>query len=445
MITVYVKEITPRIDYAFRLIFETILKNEVQFTSDEILFKSVSDAKINYSETDDLGGLFLRPHGILNQNHLQMHYPDLVDWEGEKALFSTTNSFIPFDLFAASFFLVSRFEEYFPGKRDSHNRFMARHSYAGTNGFLEKPVVNIWALKLAHIIEERYKDVTFKRTKFKYVPTIDIDNAWAFKNKGIFRIFMSTGKDIMKGRFSTLKKRFLVVTRVEKDPYDSYDFLSSIFSKYNFRPTYFFLLNNQGKRDRSLSHRNLQYRSLILQLGKKGKIGLHPSYASTRSDNQLIKEIKRFTDITGKPVKRSRQHFLKITLPTTYRRLVDHNVKADYSMCFASRPGFRASIATPFYWFDITKDKTTALKIHPFQVMETTLLHYRSMRTTDAIKKIKSIMDETAKVGGTFCSLWHNESLNDNGQWKGWREVYIQMTAHAANIRDGKEDSIIEE
>lgn len=437
MIHVFITELTPRVEYSIKLIFETILEDEVSFFTNKDEFNSIEGVKINYSNESDLSGLMFKPQGLLGFHHIQTLYPDIIEWKGEKALFAVENSFLPFDIFAASFYLVSRFEEYLPGKRDSHNRFMARHSCAGSNGFLEKPLVNIWAWNLADLIEKEYEGYQFKRSKFKYLPTIDIDNAWAFKNKGFIRITLSFGKDILKRRWKTLHHRFRVVNRVEKDPYDNYDYMESVFSKYNFRPIYFFLLNKKGKKDRSLSHKSLKYRSLILRLGKKGKMGLHPSYASNRNIHQLEKEVKRFTSITGKTVKRSRQHFLKISLPTTYQRLLEQGIQEEYSMCFPSRPGFRASIATPFLWFDITKDKITNLTIHPFQVMDVTLLHYRSMRKVDAVKKIKSLMNETAKVGGTFYSLWHNESLSDHGHWKGWREVYDEMTAHAAELRKG--------
>lgn len=435
MVNIFSTELTPRMEYAFRLIFETLLKDEIQCFQNENDFMQAEGVKINYSELTHLDGYLIKPYGLLQESHLQEQYPRTIDWDGLMAFYPVENSFLPFDIFAASFFLVSRYEEYLPGKRDRHRRFRARDSFAVTHSFLEKPIVNIWALKLAEIIEKDtgYK---FKKTRFKYLPTIDIDNAWAFKNKGLIRITLSIGKDILHGRFRLLRKRFAVVNRIEKDPYDNYDYMTDTFKKYNFRPTYFFLLNRKGKHDRSLSHKNLYYRNLILKLGKQGKIGLHPSYASNNSIKQLKKEIERFRSITGKPVKRSRQHFLKMTMPTTYRNLIANGIRADYSMCFPTRPGFRAGIASSYNFFDILKNETTKLKIHPFQVMDVTLHHYRGMGVTQAQQKIEQLMRETAKVGGTFISLWHNESLSDEGHWKNWRTVYSDMTQLAAELRD---------
>lgn len=435
MINIFSTELTPRMEYIFRLIFEILLKDEFQCYQNEEDFRQAEGIKINYSELAHLDGYQLQPQGLLHENHLQEQHPVMVDWEGTKAFYPVDNSFLPFDIFAASFFLVSRYEEYLPGKRDRYQRFRARDSFAVAHSFLEKPMVNIWVLKLAGIIEKG-SEYQFKKPTFKYLPTIDIDNAWAFKNKGFIRITLSMCKDILKGRFKLLGKRISVVNRLVKDPYDNYDFMRDTFKKYNFRPVYFFLLNRKGKHDRSLSHKNLHYRSLILKSGKQGRIGLHPSYASNKGTKQLKKEIDRFRAITGKPVKRSRQHYLKMTTPTTYRNLIANGIYNDYSMCFPSRPGFRAGIASSYYFFDVLKNETTKLKIHPFQVMDVTLHHYRGMNVTQAKQKIEQLMNETAKVGGTFISLWHNESLSDEGHWEGWRSVYTEMTRLAAKLRD---------
>jgi hypothetical protein len=43
---------------------------------------------------------------------------------------------LPFDPLAATFYLVSRYEEYLPFIPDEHGRFPAKQSFAFSNGFL---------------------------------------------------------------------------------------------------------------------------------------------------------------------------------------------------------------------------------------------------------------------------------------------------------------------
>ncbi|HOO85185.1 MAG TPA: polysaccharide deacetylase family protein [Prolixibacteraceae bacterium] len=441
MINVFIQNTTPRIDYALRLIFETILNSKVKLLNNCDTFAQTTGPKINYSNINIPNCIKIKPQGLLNESHLQYQNPTLIKWDETPAFFTVDESDLPFDIFAASFYLTSRYEEYLPGKRDSHQRFMPRYSIAGQNLFLEKPLVNIWALKLANIIEEKFPGFSFQRSKFRYQPSFDIDNAWAFQHKGLAKFIFAPVKDIIKGNFKTLALRFRVFWQIEHDPYNNYEFMLSTLKQFHFKPITFFLMNSSGKRDRAISHRNIFFRKLILQLAKAGKIGVHPSYQSNKKSKQLSKEIKRLENITGKKIKRSRQHYLKLTFPKTYRSLIENGIKADYSMGYASLPGFRASIATPFYFFDLIENRATNLKIYPFQVMDVTLLNYRHLNPDDAIKKIDQLLTETAKVGGTFISLWHNETLSEIGRWKGWRNVYTEMTRMAAELRDGQKDT----
>jgi hypothetical protein len=434
MVNIYTSEITHRLEYSFRLLFETILGDEVKFYSNEKSYSESVGVKINYSDNEKLDGLQLRPHSLLFEKHLEIQAIDVFEWDSDKVFFKVENSFLPFDIFAASFYLVSRYEEYIPGKRDRHQRFLSRNSLANQHRFLEKPLVNIWTMKMAAIIEEKVDGYSFNRPKFNYIPTIDIDNAWAFKNKGFFRQLGSTFKDVAKGKLKQINQRFLVILRLKKDPYDNYDFIHETIRRFNLHPHFFILLNKKGRYDRSLSHKNKNYRRLIHSLSKWGEVGIHPSYMSNKGNHQLEKEVGRLESIIGQKVKSSRQHYLKISMPKTYRRLIENGIETDYTMGFASRPGFRDSICTPHLFFDILEDKQTKLKIVPFQVMDVTLLDYRNMTADEALNKIKSLMLETASVGGTFVSLWHNESLSGLEKWKGWREVYTEMTQLAVEL-----------
>jgi hypothetical protein len=434
MIHIYSNELTNRLDYIVRLVFETILGETVEFHTDETSYANKTGIKINYSEKDNLDGLRLKPHQLLFQKQLQPQPIEVLEWESMKVFFKVENSFLPFDIFAASFYLVTRYEEYLPGKRDRHNRFLSRNSLACQHHFLEKPLVNCWALKMAAIIEANNEGFTFRKNKFTYIPTFDIDNAWAFKNKGLFRNLGSAIKDLFAGRLKSVAKRLSVLFSFKKDPYDTYDFIHNLVKNNNLNPIFFILINKKGKHDRSLSFKNKSFQWLIRSLSKWSEIGIHPSYNSDKNEKQLRNEVSRLKKIVEQDVVASRQHFLKITFPWTYRRLIENGIGTDYSMGFASRPGFRASICTPHYFYDLLENKTTLLKIVPFQVMDQTLLSYRNMTATDALRKIKTLITETAAVGGTFVSLWHNESLCDEGEWKGWKQVYIELTQLAVEL-----------
>jgi hypothetical protein len=122
-----------------------------------------------------------------------------------------------------------------------------------------------------------------------------------------------------------------------------------------------------------------------------------------------------------------------LKLPETYRRLIELDITDDYTMGYAYRVGFRASICTPFYFYDLDNEQITGLKIHPFAVMDATLKYYMKVQPEQAMSYISPLIKEVKKVNGDFISLWHNESLSENKIWAGWKNIYEQMAEEASS------------
>ena len=79
-------------------------------------------------------------------------------WDGIPSFFPTNDKCaIPFDIFAASFYLLSRYEEYLPHVKDEHGRFPVEESLAFQQGFLEIPVVDLWVKKLKEALRKPMK------------------------------------------------------------------------------------------------------------------------------------------------------------------------------------------------------------------------------------------------------------------------------------------------
>jgi len=96
-------------------------------------------------------------------------------------------------------------------------------------------------------------------------------------------------------------------------------------------------------------------------------------------------------------------------------------------MGYAMDIGFRAGTSLPFYWYDLSKEAMTKLKIHPFQVMEVTLKEYLKLNPEAAKEKITSLLNTVKSVNGTFCSLWHNSSFSELEGWNEWEAVYVDL------------------
>lgn len=430
MILIYSEEITPRLEYIAKLIFTQILQLKVEFTTDSSDFLKSKKPKLNYSFGKFNDEIYIKPHRLLFCRAL-IHLDFKSAWyKGEKYFFeSSKDSVLPFDPLAASFYLVTRYEEYLETERGKYNRFPAEKSILVKYGLLQKPVVNIWARMLAEKLKERYSELVFQKPEFSFISTIDIDNAWAFLNKGFLRSSGALAKSILKGHFPEVKSRMNVWFGRQKDPYDTYDYLDSVFRGNEEKVHFFFLLGDYSRYDKNISYKSKRFVKLIKQTAQKYTVGIHPSFASSKKKGKkkLYTEIRRLEKITGTKMEKSRQHFLRLRVPLTYRRLINAGLSADFTMGYASRPGFRAGICTPYYFYDLKKEKTTNLKVFPFQVMDVTLRDYLGLTPEKASQEIEKLMGEVKKVGGTFISIWHNETVNDLERWKGFRDVFAKM------------------
>jgi hypothetical protein len=140
---------------------------------------------------------------------------------------------------------------------------------------------------------------------------------------------------------------------------------------------------------------------------------------------RLELECERFASITGARPLRSRQHYLRARLPQTYRALLSCGIEEDWTMGFADQPGFRAGTAHSFLWFDLEENRSTALRIYPFHVMDGTLLHYLRLTSPKAKQLIRELWLTVQKTGGSLTTLAHNNSIAGVDQeWKDWRTIW---------------------
>lgn len=436
MLLIYTHKITHRNKYIFNLIFKDILEVDFMLTDNVTEFKNFVGARLSYTLSPVSDEIHITSRHLLYENGITEQNITTFDFRGIKVFFAAGKmSGLPFDVFAASFYLVSRYEEYLPHIRDEHDRFDAKDSLAFIHGFLQKPVVNIWAEWLKEIILKKHPHFVFPGKKYEFISTIDIDNAYAYREKGFTRSIGGYLKSLSQFDFQEIRERTRVLLRLQKDPYDTYDFQLEMLKKYNFKSIYFFLLGDYGVNDKNLPPESEKFQSLIKMLGDYAEVGIHPSYGSNKSKEQLKKEVDRLSKILHRDITQSRQHFLKLTLPDTYRNLIDLDITHDYTMGFASQIGFRASICTPFNFYDLDMELETKLKVHPFAMMEGTLKYYMNVLPDEVLFKIQPLIDEVKAVKGTFISLWHNDTLNDQKLWRGWRVVYEKMIQYA--VKEG--------
>lgn len=420
VILVYSDINSSRLKYVLRLLFNDVLKTEYQVCNNLDEFNQSNAAKINYSNQLIQNAISIRPSTLLFETHISDKEIMVGEWDGLPVFFHTDiKADIPYDIFSIIFYLVSRYEEYLePKNLDKHGRFKAESSLAFKNHFLKQPLVNQIALKLKEKIVSKYPEITFKQSVYEYIPTIDVDMAFSYSGKGFWRNAGGFIRSIFHLKYKQLTERFKVIMGIIPDPFNNFDFIFHELTQQEFNAIIFMNLGKYGKHDKNISFQNLKFFRLLKNLNEKAQINIHPSYASNSNRSLLKDEIAKLEHVLGGDVIRSRQHFLILNFPETYRNLIDLGIIEDYSMGYASQLGYRASICTPFRFYDLLKNEETRLVIRPFAFMDGTMTDYLRLNSDEMLEQLELIADSTRRVGGDLIGIWHNSSIAEDEELK---------------------------
>jgi len=436
-VLIYCSTITPRLQYITDFSGKEIIGKPFELTTDASYFQQYRDAKINYDVARITAEEFwLKPHSLLFENKIAAQHIECFDANGQKAFFKTDGDF-PFDIFAASFYLLSRYEEYLPHQKDIYGRYAHENSLAFKEGFLNQPLINLWLKALKKVLKEKFPQLTPEvsgyEPSFTFLPTYDIDIAWSYKHKGWWRSLGGSIQSLVSGNWKQVMERLNVLNGKRKDPFDTYGWLNQLHQQYNLKPYYFFLLAQRTSRyDKNISPRQKALQALISDHLIRYPVAIHPSWRSGDEHSLLKKEIALLQNITGNKVLSSRLHYIRFTLPETFRRLIDEGIQFDFSMGYGSINGFRASIGSPFYWYDLEKEQKTALILFPFCYMDANSFYEQKYTAPQALEEMRHYYQSVSSVKGTFVMIWHNNFLGTDKLYTGWKEIYEQFIKEVA-------------
>ncbi len=425
---IYSSTITPRLRYIAEFSGKETIGKPFELTDNLDYYRQQKEFKINYSSGRiDENEFWLRPCRILFEEKIIEQSIQCFVTGGTKFFFKTEGDF-PFDIFAASFYLLSRYEEYLPHKKDMYGRYAHENSLAFKEGFLNQPLINQWLQLFKKELQHKYPSLITHSSTFTFLPTYDIDIAWAYKNKGYLRTAGGFIRSVFKGDWQQCKERLATLTGRQADPFDTYQWLDQLHDRYRLKPQYFFLIAERTSRyDKNVSPAQEALQQLIKVHNARYPVGIHPSWRSGDVKHLLKKEIDTLQRLTGKNVDSSRQHYIRFTLPGTFRTLIDHGIKFDYSMGYGSINGFRSSVATPFYWYDLEKEEQSSLLLYPFCYMEANSFYEQHNTPAEASDELNHYYNVVKAVNGTLITIWHNHFLGTDQLYGGWKEVYEQF------------------
>lgn len=390
------RSLSPRLSYVCDFIFNETLGWPWEYAaaeSDQEILVGYGDATCSFKHA---GILF--ENGISNHTHRK--YRENIHQ------FALSDSLEELDVFGVIFYLLSRYEEYCEDARDEHGRFMAQSSCLFKCGLLEIPVVDHLLRRLRlHLSREFDKKARpFER---RFISTIDIDFPW-------YRQHL---------RFPYMLRK----QRHETDPYDTYDDILAWHEGLT-PPIFFWLSAGSRPYDAMQRYKNNAVKQRFHLLEQEGAIlGIHPNYQSGFDKKSMQKSMAYFEQIAGRKPIISRQHYLRLKLPLTYRLLLQANIEADYSLGYAECIGYRAGTARDFYWYDIELETATKLRLYPLTAMDVTMKKYMNLSPDVAFNKMKTLWENMEILGGNFILLWHNSSLSEIDGWQDYKKMYVDF------------------
>jgi hypothetical protein len=420
---IYTPEITIRLRYVAQQFFSRILGLKFTLTTDRRAFLAYSGPKLAYAKQSLGVGLWMKSHDLLFDGGIEDYPIGVVEWSGIPCFFQTAeHEPIACDLLAASFYLLTRYEEYLPHVSDEHGRFPAAQSLGARHGFLTLPVVDLWAQRLLGLLTEQFGDLKAQKNVYHYCSMLNVSASHEFLYRGFLRQISGVLMDILGFKLRRLGYRALVGMGMKRDPYDLYEEVLKAHKKLGQVPKVFFQLAQYGPFDKNVSPYNRHFQHLIKSVGDYAQIALAASYASFDDPELLLEEKKVLSDIVHRPIDSCKTRYNRLNIPLTYRDMVDAGFTQDYSMGYTHDLGFRAGTCTPFYFYDLYLEMQQPIMVYPFAVQDYALLKEKSV--ADALRKMQAMYDQVHQLGGWMGVIFSMELLGSPQKYD-WKKLYV--------------------
>lgn len=414
---------SPRVRYTLGHLLQGMLGWNIRWASSLEEFRSSSAPRVLYGDADAAGAYRFSPEPLLDQGGAGagVHF---------HALRRALRADDPCPPLSTIFFFLSLWEEQHSARHDAHGRVPAEELTA--THLVNDPLrVDRTALALADALRAHHPGLPAPTRRFRHVLTVDVDNGLKFLGRPLHRAIGAGMKDLLRGDPSVLRDRWATRLGLRNDPFTRWPVLLEDARTGVDRRIAFILASGQGAHDHAASLEHRAYGELLRTLPSGVETGLHPSYASGGDAGVLMRERARLEAATGRRIVLSRQHFLRMRLPGTYRALLAAGIREDHSLGHHDRAGFRAATCTPFPWYDLEREEATDLICWPFAVMDSALHERMGLGPEAALEVFDRMRNAVRGVQGTLVSVWHDRYLSGYRSFAPWPGV-MHRAVHLA-------------
>lgn len=422
MLFIFIAKSSPRITYVFKHICTRILGMDIQLSTSVEEFVAHKGPKISYGKQPLGNELFFQANGLLERQGVESIDINVKPWEETQCFFQVSDkSSLPFDIFSATFYLLSRYEEYLPHVKDNLGRYPANESLGVKNDFLLQPVVDIWAIKFQGVLSNAFPDLLIPKRTMRIHSLVEASQPFAYAHKGPLRSIIGYFRELTSFKLKDLGQRTQVLLRLRRDPYDTFKWIVTTSRKSKAHLTLFFLLGENPEFEENLNTQRNRFTSLIKYLADYTKVGLLFSAESSVHYHLLRSEKRRMEAIVHRDLEQAMNARFLVNLPDIYRSFVELEVKNDYTMVYEDAPGFRAGTCTPFLFYDLDFEIKTPLTIHPIALSTAA---FTESTNDEIIKTFNYALKQVELVGGTFSMVFSNQNFSFTDGNKIWRDLF---------------------
>ena len=318
---------------------------------------------------------------------------------------------IGLDIFASTFFMLTRLEESLLGREekgdcDESQLFCVRR------GIHQRPIVNEYADFIRKLLPS---DISLLMRNYEVVLSHDVDG---FLTPSWFQI----AKDIVKQTIhGAPKNKVLNLTWKEEikykrafpSAYSQFELYTALTEKYNIPEWFYFKVCGKGETEATYLFDDKQTIDVVEKLKRKNNpnfvLGFHPSQNMFGKKEQWDKEVSRITDLIKETPNHGRNHHLLYNHETLRMWESISNSPLDISNCvFHYRQGFRSGVCVPYHLFDLYQRQEMSLVEHPCQIMDT-VIRYNGKTKSDDERwcDIQTVVEQVKKYQGELVLTWH--------------------------------------
>ena len=329
------------------------------------------------------------------------------------------NEHFPLDLVTLTFLLLSRWEEHFwPYQPDTWNNYASPSCLAHRQNFLDRPILDEWALVLRSWIESKKDGWKAIEEKPRYFISHDIDRPFKYINN--YRILRAFAGGIalhhsLTRAFRNIKEGIKSRLDWREDPfYLGWQELLKFAPKVTCQATFFLMATEPSQFDEGYVLSREPFQSILQRIREEGhQIGWHPGYRAAEDDRIFWQERERIAPFLNEDNFGVRHHYLRWRGGSSWNRLEQAGAKFDSSLGFNEVIGFRCGTSQPFPVYDLSTDQELKIIERPLILQDGAIFSFMNGTEEEKTAQTLKIANRVSQVGGELSILIHNFDLQE--------------------------------